>query len=91
MFPKARDAIARTGVGLAISISVLGMFISFVPGAETAWFGTGAGLAALGLLSPSWRVRAVALGMAIVCAQFAWGGYHRGLEYQEWLRAHRPA
>jgi hypothetical protein len=62
------------------------LFISFVPGFDGEWFGVAAILAALGLLSPSWRVRALGLALALGMAWFAWLGYQNGLRYQEWLR-----
>jgi hypothetical protein len=86
MYPRTRDAIARVGVGFALWVGGLGLFISFVPGAEADWFGVAAGAAALGLLAPSWRVRLVAVAWAAVCAWFAWRGYEHGLRYQEWLQ-----
>lgn len=86
MYPEARHAVARTGIGAALWLGGLGLFITFVPGAEAEWFGAAAGLAALGLLSPNRRVRSVAVGLVVAWAWLAWVGYQRGLRYQEWLR-----
>jgi hypothetical protein len=86
MYPKARNAIARVGIGFALCLGVTGLFISFVPGADAGWFGTAAVSAALGLLSPSWRVRAVAVVLVIGLTWRAWLGYEHGQRYQQWLR-----
>src|SRR5690349_16209371 len=86
MYPKTRTVIARVGVGVALWMGAFGCFATFVPGAEAGWFGTAAAGAALGLLSPSWRTRAVAGALVVVLAWTAWKGYQRGQEYQEWLR-----
>jgi hypothetical protein len=88
LYPKTRDAIARLGIGFAFLVGGLGLVISFVPGAEVGWFGVAAGAAALGLLSPSWRVRTTAVVLTAACAWFARLGYLNGLLYQEWLRQH---
>ena len=89
--PKTRHALARIGVGFALWLGGLGLFISFYPGAEAGWFGMAAGAAAIGLLSPSWRLRLVGVVLATAFAWFAWAGYQRGLEYQQWLREQRHA
>lgn len=84
MFPETRDTTSRIGVGLALLLGLLGSLITFVPGGEAGWFGMAAVPAALGLLSPSWRVRVVAIVLVLVWQ--ARLGYQRGQAYQEWLR-----
>src|SRR5438552_2669068 len=86
MFPKTRDAIAQVGIGFALLSGMLGMFITFVPGAEAEWFGVAAASAAVGIVSPSWRVRGVAVIVALGLAWFVWNGYQNGLRYEEYLR-----
>ena len=88
MFPKARSVIARIGLGIAIWLGALGQFITFIPGGGADWFGAALVLAALGLLSPSWRNRTVALVLIVVFARFAWLGYEHGQRYQVWLSQH---
>ena len=86
MYPQTRTAIASVGIGLALWLGVMGLFISFVPGADAGWFGTAAALAALGLLAPNWRTRAVAGTLVVGLTWFAWLGYQHGQRYQEWLQ-----
>jgi hypothetical protein len=86
---KTRHALAWIGIGIALWLGGLGMFISFYPGAEAEWFGTAAVAAAFGLLSPKWRLRLAGFGLAATFGWFAWAGYQRGLEHQQWLREHR--
>lgn len=87
---KTRHAFAWIGVGIALWLGVLGLFISFYPGAETWWFGTAAAAAALGLLSPGWRLRVAGVALTSTFVWFAWLGYQRGREYEEWLREEMP-
>jgi hypothetical protein len=86
MFPKTRDAIASVGVGIGLPLGLLGMFISFVPGAAAWWFGTAAGTTAFGMVSPSWRMRIGAVVLALAFSTYAWLGYQDGLRYREWLQ-----
>lgn len=86
----ARIRVARAGVGLAAVLGLLGLLITFYPGAEVGWFGVAAALALAGLLSPTRRLRFVALALAVVLAGFAWGGHVRGRQYREWL-SQRPS
>jgi hypothetical protein len=90
MYPKTRTVIARVGVGVALWMGVFGCFATFVPGAEARWFGIAAVGAALGLLSPNWRVRVIAAVLVIWLAWSAWEGYQRGQKYQEWLEKEKP-
>lgn len=88
--PKVRHALGRIGVGIALWLGGLGLFITFYPGAETWWFGTAAGAAAVGSLSPSGRLRRAGIALAVLFAWFAWRGCRRGLEHQQWLREEMP-
>jgi hypothetical protein len=81
--PTARIQVARAGVGLAAVFGLLGQVITFYPGAEVGWFGVAAALALAGLLSPTRRLRLVAVVLAVLLAGFAWGGYERGRQYRE--------
>ncbi len=83
--PVARTQVARAGVGIAAVLGLLGLFISFYPGAEAGWFGVAAALALAGLLSPNGQLRLVAVLLAVLLAGFAWGGYVRGRQYREQL------
>jgi hypothetical protein len=77
---------ARAGVGLAAVLSLLGSMITFAPGTEVGWFGVAAAAALAGLLSPTRRLRVVAVVLAVALAGLAWDGYVRGRQYREWLR-----
>ncbi len=90
--PTARMHVARAGVGLAAVFGLLGQLITFYPGAEAGWFGAAAGVALVGLVSPTWKLRLVAVFLAVVLAGSAWGGYVRGRQYRERLSGvyHRP-
>lgn len=90
MFAKARRSVARVGIGFALFLGLLGLFMSFVPGAAAEWFGVAAGSASLGLLSSSWRMRLFAVGLVVALTWFAWAGYQHGLRHQEWLRLREP-
>jgi hypothetical protein len=84
----AQMQIARAGVGVAAVFGLLGLVIDFYPGAELGWFAVAAALALAGLLSPSRRLRLVAVVLAVLLSGFAWGGYARGRRYREWLSRH---
>jgi hypothetical protein len=81
--------VSRAGVGLAAVLGLLGSVMTFVPGAEVGWFGVAAAAALAGLLSPSRRLRVIAVLLAVALAGLAWDGYVRGRQYRERLR-HRP-
>ena len=81
-----RSAAANTAAGIALILVALGQVITFVPGRETGWFVLSSALAAVGLLSPDWRVRTVAALLFLGAAWMAWAGYLHGSEYQEFLR-----
>jgi hypothetical protein len=85
-FQTARMQVARVGVCLAAVLGLLGSIITFYPGAEAGWFGVAAAASLAGLLSPTPRLRVVAVVLAVTLAGFAWGGYVRGRQYREWLR-----
>jgi hypothetical protein len=87
-FQIARTRVAQAGVGLAALLGLLGLFITFYPGAEAGWFGVAAALALAGLLCPARQFRLVAVVLALVLAGFAWGGYVRGRQYRQWLSRH---
>jgi hypothetical protein len=85
---EARTLVSLAGVGLAAVLASLGLFVTFVPGAEFGWFGVAAAVALGGLLSQSRRIRLVAVVLAVLLAACAWGGYVRGRQYREWLSHH---
>jgi hypothetical protein len=74
---------------MAAVLGLLGLFISFYPGAEAGWFGVAAALALAGLLSPTRPLRLIAVVLAIVLAGCSWGGHVRGRLYRE-LLSRRP-
>jgi len=84
-FHAAREWVARVGVCFAAVLGLLGSIISFYPGAEVGWFGVATAGALAGLLSPTRRLRVVAVVLATTLVGFAWGGYVRGRQYREWL------
>jgi hypothetical protein len=84
-FPTVRDVIGRVGVGLAVLLGLLGLAITFVPGAQAGWFGVAAGSAAVGLLSPAVRVRGLAAVLVLGLAWLAWDRHLERLRYREWL------
>jgi hypothetical protein len=81
-----REAVARGGIGLALLLGGLGMFITFYPGSAAHWFGVTAALAVIGLLSPNRRDRVAALLLVAASLWMAWLGYQEGVRYQEWMR-----
>jgi hypothetical protein len=85
-FPTARMQVARAGIGFAAVLGLLGSVITFVPGTEAGWFGVAAAAALAGLLSPTRRLRVVAVVLAVALAGLAWDGYVRGRQYRECLR-----
>lgn len=64
-----RHFVRCLGVATAITVGGLEPVITLVPGTEVWWFGTAAAAAALGLLSPSRRVRLTA---AVFAAGYIW-------------------
>jgi hypothetical protein len=85
-YHAARTQVARAGVGLASVLGLLGLVISFVPGAEVGWFGVAGAAALAGLFSPTQRLRVVAVILAVALAGLAWDGYERGRQYRELLK-----
>jgi hypothetical protein len=83
-----RTQVAYVAVGIAAVKGLLGLFLTFYPGAEAGWFGVAAAVSLIGLLAPSRRLRFVAVVLAILLAACACGGYVRGWQYREWLSQH---
>ncbi len=73
-------------VGLAAVLGLLGSLITFVPGVEVGWFMRRRRGLRHGLLSPTRRLRVVAVVLTVAFAGLAWDGYVRGRQYREWLR-----
>lgn len=69
-----RTAISLHAIGLALALGLLGQVITFVPGAEAGWFAIAAILAALGLVGPGRRTRAVAAILVVGLAGLSWDG-----------------
>jgi hypothetical protein len=59
-------------------LTLLGCFITFAPPGETLWFGIAAVLAAFGLRSSRWWVKAVAVVLVLLLMSPVWFGYQRG-------------
>jgi cell division protein FtsW (lipid II flippase) len=70
-------------LGLAIVLAILGLFITFVPGAETGWFLVVAALSISGLFIPRIPSRIAAALLLVFALGFAYEGYQRGVEYRE--------
>jgi hypothetical protein len=86
-FAAVRNGIGIAAVAVAALMMLLGLFITFAPGGETGWFAVAAVLAAIGLVSPDWRVRLIAVLLIFGATWMALAGYVRGLQYQQFLRA----
>jgi hypothetical protein len=85
-FQTARMEVARAGVGVAVVLGMVGWLMTFVPGAEAGWFGVAALAALAGLLSPTRRLRVVAVVLAVALAAIEWDGHVRGRQCRERLR-----
>jgi hypothetical protein len=77
---------------LGFVLLLLGMVITFFPGAEVEWFATAGTLLLAGLLVPRWDYRVSAIFLVGVCITFAVAGYRQGVEYRHHLQERgRPA
>ncbi len=85
-FDTVRTQVARAGVAFALFLGLQGSIITFYPGAEVGWFSVAATAALAGLVSPTRRLRVIAVVLAVTFAGFAWGGHVRGRQYCEWLK-----
>ncbi len=63
--------------------------ISFYPGSEVSWFATTVTLVGLGLFVPSKKYPIASIVIVSICLFWAYFGYQRGMEYQEWLKTRR--
>jgi hypothetical protein len=90
VYPESRRGIASVGIVLAVWLGVIGLLAGVAPGFGGRWFGVAAGLASLGLLSPTRKQRAIGLGLVLALALCAWLAYLEDVQYLEWLRDHGP-
>ena len=74
---------------LAVLLAVLGCAITFFPGAECGWFLMVAVLSVSGFFIPKIFYRAAAGLLLILALILAYGGCRHGVEYRQWLSAHR--
>lgn len=68
---------------------VLGSVISFYPGAEVEHFGLTGLLVSAGFLVPNRKYQIAAFIFLVLCMLAVYSGYHRGVEYQEWLQTRK--
>jgi hypothetical protein len=87
-FVTLRIQIARTGVGFALLLGLLGSVMTFVPGYQAEWFGVAAAGALTGMLSPTRWMRLLAVALAVFLGGLSWDGYLQGRRYRE-LQRHR--
>ncbi len=66
-------------------MGVLGYIITFVPGAECAWFSIVAALSLFGLFIPKIFYRGAATLLLILSIMAAFHGHQRGIEYRQRL------
>lgn len=69
----------------------LGLFISFIPGAEMDWFATAGILIAFGLFVPLWLYRIAALSLVVICTDMSLDGYRRGIKYRQFMEERHTA
>ena len=81
--------LSKIAFWFGVALAVLGSLITFLPGGETGWFALSAIFVACGLFAPNNTYRIIAILLLIYCVYIAFSGYHRGIEYQEWLKT-RP-
>jgi hypothetical protein len=74
---------------LALVLGVMGLLAGFAPGSGVRWFGIAAGMAAFGLISPKWRLRAWAAMLAAALGFAAYAEYQSDLRYHEWRSGHK--
>ncbi|TWT49556.1 hypothetical protein Pla22_47530 [Rubripirellula amarantea] len=85
--PPTLALIGRLGFWLGVFLILNGSIITFVPGAECGWFVTAGLVTATGALVPKWRYRVAAIVLCALCFYWAYAGYVRGINYQEWLKS----
>ena len=88
-FDTLRAQVARAGVGFALLLGLLGSIITFVPGSQVGWFGVASAAALTGGLSPSKRMRVLAVILGVCLAGLSWDGYLERRRYREYLK-HLP-
>lgn len=72
----------------AVTLTVLGSFVTFYPGAECGWYLGVAALSLAGLFIPSVFYRVGAALLLLLALYAAYSGYRHGVEYREWLSTH---
>jgi hypothetical protein len=78
--------IAKVCFWCSVAMGMLGLIISFYPGAECPWFAIAAILAIPGFLIPKRIFRIGSFGILILWSIVSLGGYTRGKEYQQSLK-----
>jgi hypothetical protein len=73
-----------TTFSLGIAGFLLGISISFMPGAEQGWFTITGLLLAAGLFLPHWSYRLLAIVLLFFCVHGAISGHRRGIEYRHY-------
>ena len=73
---------------LAVLLTVLGYFITFVPGAECGWFLAVAVLSAPGLFIPRRTYRVGAVLLLALSLATVYTGYRYGVVYRQWSSTH---
>ena len=86
MNPEARRTAARFGIWSSVVFGGMSLCATIHPEFGASVFGVIAGLAALGLISPNWRARAVAMGLVLLWGCCSAAEYRRGVEYRERLQ-----
>jgi hypothetical protein len=77
---------AKFAFWIGVALGNLESPITFYPGAETWPFAITSVLLACGFFVRNWRYRIAAVGLTCYFAWLAWNGFHRGIEYKNWLQ-----
>jgi len=85
---SATQRLLRIPFWLAVLIGGLGYVVTFVPGAECAWFCAVAVLSVFGLFISRASYRVAAALMLVLAVIVAVQGHQRGVHYRQWLSEH---
>jgi hypothetical protein len=80
---------SRIAFWFGTSLFILGLFVTFYPGAEAGWFAFTSVLVGFGAFVPKKSYRFATIVIASICLFGAFAGFQRGGKYQEWLKTQR--
>ena len=80
-----KKSIAKICLEISLVLGLLGLLITFYPGAECQWFALSAILAFPSIFISSYKYKVSASVLILVFVTFSIQGYYRGKEYEKSL------